>query len=230
MEHEAVAMAAPAKKVSAESTGVGAARFRRWLVDKLKASRWPRSTNDSIVKMAKLIGVRPEVLEQAQQELDEEAKQGGRRRCQVGAPNRMRGVKRRKVEVQLPKRVYDDWISYCTLRQLPSPLVLRGLVHDLLTGPRQPTKMERKCYYRGRTYALTGYRYGTKWPYVAKTDVTEGAARALILRATASSTTTAALLRGLVLDLLEGRVQKVTVISSSSAMFDDETRYWTLEK
>lgn len=221
-------MAEPTKRLTVENDAAGAVRFRRWLIDKLKASRWARTSDEALSAMAKRIGVQPDLLAQAQRELDEDAKRRGRRRTQIGAPNRLRG-KRRKVEVQLPERIYEDWVAYGKHRGMAPSLVLRGLIHDLLSGPRQPTKLERTCFYRGKKYQLTGYKYGVKWPFMAKTDVTEGAARALTLRAAATGTTVAGLLRGLVLDLLEGRVKRVTVISGANAMFDDETRYWTLE-
>ena len=206
----------------------GATTFRRWLVEKLKQSRWARSREDTVETMAVRIGVQPDLLEQAQRELDEEQRRQGRRKVHIGQPYQPR-VSRRKVEVQLPRRVHEDWVAYCGHRGLRPAVVLRSLVHRLLSGPQQPSWLGRDCFYRGKTYSLEGYKRGQKWPYLAKTDVTQGANRALTRRAMVTGTTVAGLLRGVVLDLLEGRTRHLTVITSTNSMFDDENRYWTLE-
>lgn len=203
--------------------------FRRWLVDRLKASRWPRDDSATYEEMGRLIGVQPDVLEQAQQELIEEAKSKGRRAPLLGSPNR-RVDRFHSVEVLLPKIVHEDWEAYCKRRNLTSADVLRSLVNELLTGPKQPSWINRRCWYRGSLHTLAGSVYGKKWPCFAKTYISGGASRALSQRAQATGTSAAALMRGMVVDLLEGRIKRLTIITEIGSMFDDESKYWTLKE
>ena len=70
----------------------------------------------------------------------------------------------------------------------------------------------------------------TRWPFSAQTEITQGAGRALVLRADVTGCTVRALMRGMVLELLEGRLKRVLMASAVQAMWDDETRYWKLRE
>lgn len=205
----------------------GESRFLRWLIDKVKRSRWVTYNADTVESVAQRIGVQPYVILQAQQELAEERKADGKVPMVLGT-GRTKRLKRRQIDVDMPKEVYDDWLLYCRTRGLPGSVVIRSVVHTLLSGPDNPSWIGRRCRYRGRMLSLVGYTQFVQrgWPYNIKTDVSEGAARALAVRARNLGCTLAALVRGAVIDVLEGRTKRLNIVSSSDAMWDDETRYW----
>lgn len=205
------------------------ARFRRWLIEKVKRSRWVTYPTDSLEAVALRIGVQPEVLVQAQHELTEERRSEGKLPIAIGSGHVVQD-KRKQIDLDVPKAVFDDWTQYCQTRDLPSSVVLRSLIHTLLSGPENPTWTGRGWWYRGKMHRLTNYATtGEKgwWPYNAKTDVTPGAARALNIRAQSVGCPYTALVRGTMIDLLEGRTKRLNIITSASSMWEDESRYWT---
>lgn len=205
----------------------GESRFRRWLVDKVKRSRWVTYNADTAESVARRIGVQPDVITQAQRELSDERQAAGKAPVLLGTgrPPRRR---RRQIDVDMPKDVHSDWLLYCKTRDLPGSVVIRSLIQTLLSGPENPRWLGRQWRYRGRTLHLAGYKDYVQrgWPYNVKTDVSEGAARALTIRARALGCTPTALVRGAVIDLLEGHTKRLNIVTSSVAMWDDETRYW----
>lgn len=208
----------------------GHSRFRRWLVDKVKRSRWVTYSADTAESVARRIGVQPDVITQAQRELADERRAEGKQPMLLGT-GRPQVRKRRQIDVDMPKDVHSDWVLYCKTRDLPGSVVIRSLIHTLLSGPENPRWLGRQWRYRGRTLRLVGYKDWIQrgWPYNIKTDVSEGAARALTLRARTFGCTPTALVRGAIIDLLEGHTKRLNIVTSSVAMWDDETRYWTGE-
>jgi len=205
----------------------GESRFRRWLIDKVKRSRWVTYNADTVEVVALRIGVQPYVITQAQRELADERTAAGKLPMVLGT-GRTQRRKRRQIDVDMPKTVHEDWLAYCKTRDLPGSVVIRSLVQTLLSGPDNPSWIGRSWRYRGRMLTLTGSKqFLTRgWPYNVKTDVSEGAARALAVRATNLGCTPTALVRGAVIDLLEGRTKRLNIVNSPDAMWDDETRYW----
>lgn len=205
----------------------GESRFRRWLLDKVKRSRWVTHNADTVESVARRIGVQPDVIVQAQRELADERKAEGKIPMVLGT-GRTRRLKRRQIDVDMPKAVHEDWLLYCQTRDLPGSVVIRSVIHTLLSGPDNPSWIGRQCRYRGKMLPLEGYGQFVKrgWPYNVKTDVSEGASRALAVRARNLGCTLTALVRGAVIDLLEGRTKRLNIVNSPDAMWDDETRYW----
>jgi hypothetical protein len=199
--------------------------FRRWLVDKVKRSRWVTYASDDVETVAQRIGVQPDVLRQAQSELEAERQADGRPALVLGS-SRLRPRKQPQLGVDMPKEVFEDWQLYCKTRDLPGGVIVRSLIHTLLSGPENPTWIGRRWRYRGRTLKLTGYKYAVGWPYKVKTKLSFGASRALALRAQSIGCNVAALIRGAVIDLLEGRTKRLNIITSADAMWEDENRYW----
>jgi hypothetical protein len=205
----------------------GSSRFRRWLVTKVKRSRWVTYNADTVELVARRIGVQPDVIKQAQDELAAERNAEGKAPVVLGT-GRVKRRKRRQIDIDMPKAVHEDWLVYCRTRDMPGSVVIRSLVQTLLSGPDNPSWIGRQWRYRGRTLRLEGYKQYIRsgWPYNVKTDVSEGAARALTIRARLLGCTLAALVRGAVIDLLEGRTKRLNIVTSPDAMWDDEGRYW----
>jgi hypothetical protein len=205
------------------------ARFRAWLIEKVKRSRWVTRQGDSVEVVARRIGVQPDVLVQAQAELSEERRRGGKRPVLIGTGRILPG-RRKQIDLDLPKVVNDDWLAYCHARDMSGSVVLRSIIHTLLSGPENPTWTGRTWWYRGKTHRLSNYAEVAArgwWPYNAKTDVSPGAGRALMLRAQRLGCTYTGLVRGAIIDLLEGRTKRLIVVAGAAAMWEDESRYWT---
>lgn len=179
--------------------------------------------------MAARIGVQESVLVDAQASLDAEREAAGLPREEIGT--RAQRGKRKIVDLDMPERVFLDWKQYCALRDLTPAVLLRSLIHTLLSGPRNPTWTGKGWLYRGERLELTGYRQymaqKREWPWAAKTMVTPGAARALQLRADATRAKPTGLVRGMVIDLLEGKLREWHLVPNVAIMWDDESRYWT---
>ncbi len=210
--------------------GDDVARFRLWLIHKLTRSRWVRPTDEPIDETAVRIGVQPDVLRAAQAQLDAERKADGKPPLIVGT-GRVRRGPRKQLDLDMPQAVYEDYERYSSLRGLPGAVVLRSVVHTLLSGPDNPRWVGRGWVYRGQHQPLDRYqeRAGKGgWPWNVKADLSDGAFRALIIRAEQLGCTYTALARGAVIDLLEGRAPRLIIVTSSTAMWADESRYWTL--
>src|SRR5262249_47472285 len=134
----------------------GESRFRRWLLDKVKRSRWVRYNADTVESVAQRIGVQPDVIVQAQRELAAERKADGKMPLVLGT-GRTKRSKRRQIDVDMPKAVHEDWLLYCRTRDLPGSVVIRSVIHTLLSGPDNPSWIGRQWRYRGGTLRLTGY-------------------------------------------------------------------------
>lgn len=204
------------------------ALFRAWLVKKLTRTRWVQSRDADLQAIAERLGVTPSVLVEAQAALDAERREGGHAPAELGT--RRRRSSRKIIDLEMPVTVAADWKAYCAERHLVSSVLLRSLVHTLLSGPNDPSWVGARWLYRGTFHEMTGYKSyklrGAQWPHGAKADITHGAARALVLRASRARCNQTALLRGMAIDLLEGRLKGFQIVTMSSQMWDDESRYW----
>jgi hypothetical protein len=221
----------------------GEPHFRRWLITQLKHSRWVRFADDTVEQLAERLLVHPEALRIAQRELDEERARKGRELVEVGTRNRLpvgekhlkgfRATGAVKFSMQMPKVAFDDWKEYCTLRGLESAVILRSAVHSVLTSPTNPRWLGHGWFYKGRREVMFGYNEYSKrhkgWPYGAVTDLPMGVRQALERRAVASRCTATALVRGQIIELLEGRLTRLIIISTTQQLYEDPDRYITLE-
>jgi hypothetical protein len=200
-------------------------RFRAWLVQRVKHSRWTSRNCTDLAAVARRLGVQPDVLVDAQSALDAEQEAAGRTSSRIG----QRYVQHRKPRVftvDMPPVVFADMKAYCELRQVNPFVVLRSLVVKLLTGTAQPTWLGRGWLYKGQHYPSESH--GVR--HSVGTDVSEGAGEALTIRATVTGVSPSALLRGMVIDLLEGRVVRLTIVNTVAQMPDDVNQYVTLEE
>jgi len=212
----------------------GEAQFRKWLIAKLKQSRWGNYRGESIETLAERLGLHPSVLVDAQAELNDDRKAAGRLPTTLGAPHRRpitRAVAMAEIDLPFAEPVYRDWAEYCRLRDLTESVLLRSLIAVLLLGPSNPRWVGRTWLYHGHVLKLEGYgrcmEEHRKWPWCVQTEIPHGAMRALTMRATALGTTATAMARGMVLELLEGRLTQLFIVPTPTQMWDDENRYWT---
>jgi hypothetical protein len=200
-------------------------------VEKLKLARWNTIPGERIEDTALRLWVHPDALVAAQQALREDRQKIGRAVPHVGSNTRI-AAQRKFVELMFPKEIWGDWQAYCKLRQQAPRTILRSVVHTLLLSPQNPKWVGRGWWYHGRRWKLSGYtsEYRHKrWPCVTPTEITIGAYQALARRSAVLGCPPTALMRGGVIELLEGRMKQLQIVSQISEMWDDAARYVTGE-
>lgn len=207
-------------------------QFRRWLVSKLKQSMWAEVPGETIEDTARRLWIRPEALRAAQAELNAERKRLGRALVKPGRFGRLPGTAVERIyELAMPEAVLRDWEAYCQLRGLESGMLLRSIIHHLLLSPTNPPWTGRGWLYRGRLVRMSGNVYraqGKKWPWSVHTRITYGSLQALRRRALASNAKGTALIRGFVIELLEGRLTRLTLVTTLEEMYEDPDRYYVM--
>jgi hypothetical protein len=120
----------------------------------------------------------------------------------------------------MPPEIISMWKAECELRGVHPPTFMRSLIHEYLLGTREPRAVHHWSW-RGKIYPA--YRAGTHEPTV----ITQGARRALFHRSSSLGTSASAVVRGLVLEAMEGEHRDIPLVTAGM-MYDDETRYNTV--
>lgn len=196
----------------------GSEAFRRWLIDRIKQTRFSVLRNEPVNELALQMGVTPEVLQRAQAEKAQELAALGRRF--VG--KQWRGTER-KLNLWCPARIRKDIEERATRMELTSAELVRGVVRTLLSGPDNPVLLLPHWAYDGAVYL-----WSNKERHDVVVRLSYGAYTALRLRAQKFHATPLALVRAAVVDYLEGRMTGAYFVSSSE-MWEDPNRYWTGE-
>ncbi len=210
------------------STSEGAAKFRGRVLRLLVATVWPRldlTRAGELERLARMLGVQPDLLEEASALHDREKRAEGLRTT--------KGVKRTEkgwpqLELDFPERVYDDWLTWCEMQAATPNALARGIIHQYLLGEWEPESTGSTWFYKGKSFVLSKRQWEEKhrraWPFRERILVTEGVRSALHFRAARKNVSTMGLLRGLVLEALEGRLAGVRPMDARS-MFEDPLRY-----
>lgn len=172
-------------------------------------TRWARADYDW-EKLAPHLGVQVDVLRDAR------ARHGERPVVETCA-----------FVLQMPEQVWKDWKRVCAHQDLEGGLALRGLVQSLLLNAKRPTWIGKGWMYRGRRVRMAGVSHGENWPWKQKTMLSRGADRALSAIAEELKTTKTALVRGQLLDYLEGKAPRI-ILMSAEDMSNDPHRYTRL--
>lgn len=198
----------------------GPAAFRRWLVEKLKATRWAHPESGMALEaVAEHLWVHPDALRAAQQSLGEDMVEHGRITSGLGT-GALRG-KCKHFAMAVPEEVLKVLRDYARLRSLTMDTMLRSVVHDLLMSPTLPETRGQGWFVWGQRFTIRHER-----PLLAKAWITHGAHRALQRRAQFSGSSASGLVRAVIIDILEGRRSEFQIIAGPAAMWDDETRYF----
>jgi hypothetical protein len=204
--------------------GQGKPYFRQWLAHKLASTRQtlPKAEDQ---ELAQWLGVTVEVLQEAQK-----LRQGTR---SFGGFSKFDGVQTMTWRCILPCPVEWAFEELAKARDLPTGTLLRSVIHWVLTQYELPTTSN---YQGGGGWTLFGttYRLARKAAESGKAKsrcdtsafVTRGAQEALNTRACLRSTVATALVRGGLIDLLEGRIQTIEIISNAAYMFDRAADYY----
>lgn len=205
--------------------------FRRWLIDKLKVTRWTKAPS---VELARRLGVQVDVLLAAQQEMDQENRAAGRPLTRLGEPTVARPPRARKAQLtmQLPAEVHMRWQAVARARGLTSSSLLRSAVHTFLLQPEPPYHPPTSGWVvQGVVQSLPWSPQKGKgwWPYWVNTSLTRGAKEALTRRARVMGCSEFGLIRSIMLDVVEGQLGHLTYLTSFTGMWDDPEKYLTLE-
>lgn len=198
--------------------------FRRWIVDRVKESHFMVLREDTLEAVARRIGVQPDVLVQAQKEKATEMAALGRLPTRIGSTRRSSGSEA-VVQLMFPEEIFPVFVEAAKIKGFENSELVRSIIHTLLLGPDNPRWCARGWYYQGHMYRI---RAATRLQYRCKSHITRGADVALGLRARQLGVTRIALVRGAVIDFLEGRMN-VICHTDLEHMWDDPRRYWTGE-
>jgi hypothetical protein len=196
--------------------------FRQWLVRQLVATRWPTTAAPSL-PLAQELGVQLDVLAEAY-----ELRQAVTRSRGKPAHRGGQGVRNdyAMVRVYTPPAVHKDWLQYLKVIRISSGALLRSLVHHFLLDPIRPTTTTPSWHYRGEIYQL---KISEGRLSSIPTRITRGAEVALDHHALLWNVSPTSVLRGLVIDLLEGRTKRLKIVGYSE-LWGDPDRYLHPEK
>lgn len=184
--------------------------FRTWLIEQLKLSRWSVMSRETVTDAAKRLGVQEDALEQA---ISERA--SGKK---LHAPRQL--AEQRHLKLWMPDTVHQDWMEYCKVLGVTSAILLRSLVQRYLLDPvTTPTMLDRRWIYRNKRHIA---RAETRVDLQSR--ISRGAQQALDYRSRQLRITAANLMKGLVVDLLEGRTRQVKIVTAAE-MWGDPKRY-----
>lgn len=209
-------MSAPPKNHTDQLT------FRAWLVRQIQVLRWSSPAGESVADTAKALGVRKDVLEEAIAARELANQQAGKPRRALGK----RALNRSDyalVRVTMPAPVHADWKRYCETLGVKGSAILRSLIHAFLLTGAKPTSLVSEWRYRGAVYKLESSVTRLLTPS-APTRVTRGAQRVLDEWAAHWCVRSAAIVRGLVVDLLEGRTRALKIVAYPE-LWGDPARY-----
>jgi hypothetical protein len=199
--------------------------FREWLVRRVMDMAFQVHPDESVDTLTKRLGIRPDVLVEAQKRKLEELRSLGRQGKNIGARRRVIDG-RAAIFMNIGKPIHEDLMELCRLRKIDLANMVRAALNTLLLGPRNPRNILIKgCWYKGERCKVE-HSKKKRWPYVVYTTVSHGAKIALQRRADALGTTVTALIRCQLVDLLEGHVPKLYYVNPGS-MFGDPDKYWT---
>lgn len=197
-------------------------RFREWLVKQLSVARWSAPLSTPLPDLARELGVQEDVILEARALREEELRRRGKggiahgRRRYLGSDNAIV-----KVDTNAPiQKLWDD------LRKtlgLETATLLRSLLHHFLLHPVRPKNLSKTWVYHGKIYR------GPRTKTQLITRLTRGAQVAFDTHASEYDVPPTALARGLVIECLEGRTQKLKIVSFRE-LWGDPERYLHPEK
>jgi hypothetical protein len=203
-------------------------KFRAWLISRLADTGYALRvcTDEERVVLAAQLGVEPAVLLAAHQERQRRRAEAARTLVRKGSGGT--DSDHPQVEVNMPSDVWEAWHDACDQAAITSSTMLRSIVHAYLQGDWEPEHLSRHWVLRGKVYEVAERRYhretGKKWPYRERALITKGANLALARRAERKGVSKHAVLRGLILEVVAGRLASVRPIDATN-MWNDAARY-----
>jgi hypothetical protein len=199
--------------------------FRAWLVKHLTELRWSAPIGLPLPDLAVRLGVQEDVLREAQAL---RAAELGRRGKAGIAHGRRRYVAHdfAIVQLEVPLVLKQIWLECCGIMRLEPGALFRSLLHRFLLKPERPQYIGTGWMFKGKRYVTV--RAKRECSQIV-TRITRGAQVALDTLADNWDTTPTALARGVVTEFLEGRTQKLKIVTFRQ-LWGDPDRYLHPEK
>jgi hypothetical protein len=178
-------------------------QFRKWLVAQLVQSRWSYPQTVSLSELSLSLGVQESVIEEALAARAALLQARG----QVDGRGK-KATPRVPLQVTMPEAISRDWKQSCLELGVNGAMLLRSLIFRLLTTHEKPTQILDRWVYQGKVHTVPRGRF----PAV-RTWVPPGAEVAFDRLAREFRCRAPALLRGLILDYLGGRVTRLRVVT-----------------
>lgn len=196
--------------------------FRAWLVRQLQMLRWSSPGDEPVAITARALGVQKNVLEEAIAARAAEIEERGKPRRALGK----RALNRSDyalVRVTMPAPIYADWKHYCETLGVKPAAILRSLIHHFLSTGIKPSTLTSEWRYRGAVYKLES-SFSRRTTPSAPTRITRGAQQVLDEYAAHWGVRATAIVRGLLVDLLEGRMRALKIVAYPE-LWGDPARY-----
>jgi hypothetical protein len=199
--------------------------FRNWLLDRLLGTAWPNRVPDDTEKLEAMslhLGVRTDLLIDLRKAWEEQQRL-------ISKPTGKPIIAGHQMDVVMPQEVFNLYKEECSTRHMERVTALRSLVHAYLLGSTEPTALIAQWRWKGRYLKIEPMNYykkhGKAWPWRFRVAIPHGAKRALERRADNAGVPPTSIVRGLVLDFLDGRWEGLVLVGYQQ-LFDDEDRYW----
>lgn len=199
-------------------------RFRTWLIEQVVGTTFPTYRDDTDEEVAKRIGVQVDVLREARQLFRAREAKAGNQNAKLGRT--VAGRSGVLFFLEPPEPIYEEWMAQAKQRDQSSACMLRSVVHHVLRLGVQPdwvTAKRRAAWrYRGNWY---GQSYIREHRFRLSTRISENAWNALRARGRATGVSASSIARWGVTAFLEGRLLKVTIVTSLEAMYNARDKY-----
>lgn len=185
--------------------------LRNAILRVLMASARVRNLSDATLEaLAVQIGTTEELLKEAKRRF------GKRRRGNTG--NKVNEKEHPQLEVDMPKEVHEQWLFWCERNCVEPNATIRGLLHQYLLSRWEPVWLNGSWRFRGKILKYDPVAWERKnkgaWPHRERPLVTKGARDALHHRAHRLGIPRSWIIRGLILEVLEGRLKEVLPVAA----------------
>jgi hypothetical protein len=198
-------------------------RFRAWLVERVSEAklRLPKDQK-TLEDQARYLGVQPDVLEEAATKRSERIEASGHQVSRRDVYAAGHEIYTRVVALYMPPEIRRLLQGICDVRRISMHDLERAATHTLLLSGKLPSYSGKGWFYKGKRYGVgTGK---VKERLKEQFRISVGAYIALTRRAEINGATATGLIRGALIDVLEGRTKQLVYVDTS-AMYNDPERY-----
>lgn len=201
--------------------------FRRWLVERVAETAWVFNSTMNNQQLAQRLGVQTDVLVDARRFLDAFYRQRtevlGMHPVRLNGQNHLRTVTvSRKAVFQLraPQYLFGLWCRYAEERHLSRTDLLRSLIHLYLSQKDYPLTSQDWTY-KGTRYEVWDSK--NRWPWMIQCMLPYEVKTLFSVRAKLMGIAMSSIARSMVLDLLEGKITDLKLITNP-------TQFWSMDR
>lgn len=177
-------------------------------------------------QLADQLGIKPDVLLDARRFLDSmdhaRSRVLGTQRTRTSGKNSVSVVDRNYFgRLALPQVIHGELHRYLNLRGIHPQAMARGLIHYFLLHPELRITFYRFWPWRGQRL-LTGHTGKNQWPWWVRYRIPYGVSVALRRRARFLGVPVSSILRSLILELLGGKLDHVSLSVSPQQLLEGD--------